>query len=49
MVFTYEETSSLEVLKQKHKIDLTKLEHKLKMERLDKMLEIAKAGGVRDG
>lgn len=54
MAFTFDEQKELELLKQKHKLDLNELqavdreiEHLQKMERLNKMLEIAKAGGVR--
>jgi len=44
----YEESIALEELKHKNRLTLMALEHENKMIRLEKMLEIAKAGGVRE-
>ena len=56
MVNTFEETQELEKQKTRDKLGLidltakyTRMEHEQKMERLVKMLEIAKAGGVKMG
>ena len=51
VVLSFEQEKELEVLKQKHKIELenirkerTEAEHKMKLEEFDKLLELAKAG-----
>ena len=48
MVETYEEKCEIEDMKQKNRLGVIELEHKCKMERLAVMLEIAKAGGVKN-
>ena len=56
MALDFEQTKEIEELKQGHKKELLKeqetqavAEHGRKMRRLEKLLEIAKAGGVKAG